>query len=516
MLRMAARPPSSGVARAGRIQRDPSIPHPAFVAGLTLVTALWGAPRALAQQVVGRVAAEGSGDAIVGAFVRLVPEDGGRATAALTGGDGRYLITVAAPGRYRIHIEFLGYAPYESEPVTLERGQTIAHDVSLAIRPIELPEIAARVENRCDAAGAGRPLEYSLWDAARTALRVAAWATETRKVDYRIARTSRQLDRRTLEPTISYRADWLWRRMGAPWEFAPPDRLLREGFAIRYTDGTVQLLVPGPDIFLEDAFLASHCFHVTTADPPAPGLIGLAFEPVGDDDTARIAGVLWLDRDRLVLHSLDFRYIIPWRSSPIPSARGSLRFAYLPSGLWIIRDWTLRMPVRLRSQRRGNGDLVVEDGAHVVFALDEAGEVIWADSALAAEMGRDDEPDGTTTSPEPTSSIFTIESPAALAAQGCGVHRKRDDTVDAVGFVGDVDGNPLPNARVVVRWSDGRRVRETEVRTTLAGLFTVCAIPTDTEIEIEATRFGFAPWLERGRTRDGRLFTAELLLRPAP
>lgn len=431
MLRMAARPPSSGVVRAGRIPGDPSIPHPTLVAGLTLVAVVWAAAPALAQEVVGRVAAESSGEAIVGAFVRLVPEDGGRPTAALTGRDGRYRIEVATPGRYRI------------------------------------------------------------------------------------ARTSRQLDRRTLEPTISYRADWLWQRMGAPWEFAPPDQLLREGFALRYFDGTVQLLVPGPDIFLEDTFLASHCFHVSTADPPAPGLIGLAFEPMGDDDAARIAGVLWLDRDRLVLHSLDFLYIIPWRNSPIPSAQGSLQFAYLASGLWIIRDWTLRMPVRLKSRSRGNGDLIVEDGAHVVFALDEVGEVIWADSALAAELGRDGEFDGMATTIEPTSSIFTIESPAALAAQGCGVRGVGDETVDAVGFVGDLDGNPLPNTRVLVRWDDGRRVRETEVRTTFAGLFTVCAIPTDTEIEIEATRSGFVPWVERGRTQAGRLFTAELLLRPA-
>lgn len=516
MVRRAIRPLPTDSIGTARLPGSPAAHRQGRIAGLTLAAALLAAGPALAQEIHGRISVKGSGEAIVGAFVRLVDEDGKRAAASLTDRDGRYRIGVRTPGHYRIHVEFLGYAPYASEPVSLGRGRTVVHDVALAIRPIELPEIAAEVEGRCDAPGTGRALELSLWEATRTALRVASWAAQAGLVDYRIARTSRQLDRRSLEPLISYRAELLWQLQGSPWGFTPAAELLREGFARRHGDGTVQLLVPGPDIFLEDAFLDAHCFHVRTTNPPARGLIGLAFDPVRDDDaSAEISGVLWLDRDGLVLHSLDFRYVIPWRPAPILAASGTLRFAYLESGLWIIRDWKLHMPLRLGPRSPRDGDLIVEDGARVVFALDETGDVIWADTAFAREPGRDGGLGEVASSFDPTPTIFTTHSPAAIAAQGCGLRHRGERRIDVIGFVGDIDGTPLQNARVVVRWADGRRVREAETQSNLAGLFGVCALPPNVEIEIEATRFGFVPWVERGRTRPGRLYATAVLLRPA-
>jgi hypothetical protein len=117
--------------------------------------------------------------------------------------------------------------------------------------------------------------------------------------------------------------------------------------------------VPGADAFLSDAFVAGHCFRIQ--DPPDDhhDWIGIGFRPAEDPDTTTdITGVMWLDRASAELRRLEFTYVnvlfFPQRicdnikgwciHGSGKGAGGSLDFARLADGEWLIHRWAIRTP----------------------------------------------------------------------------------------------------------------------------------------------------------------------------
>jgi hypothetical protein len=58
----------------------------------------------------------------------------GSARAVVTGNQGRYRIEGLAAGAYRVRVRANGFAPYESESVTLEPGQVQTVNARLQIQ----------------------------------------------------------------------------------------------------------------------------------------------------------------------------------------------------------------------------------------------------------------------------------------------------------------------------------------------------------------------------------------------
>jgi len=127
-------------------------------------------------------------------------------------------------------------------------------------------------------------------------------------------------------------------------------------------------------VLLSDAFLDTHCFNLRTDGEAAPGLIGLAFEPVRGRPRPDIGGTLWLDPSTAQLERLDFTY----RNLNLPRTLitsgigGSLEFEALPNGTWIVDSWRIRMP------KAGMGTNLVSGGGTAILEeiIVQGGDVV--------------------------------------------------------------------------------------------------------------------------------------------
>src|ERR1700716_2032245 len=103
--------------------------------GLAAIAAL--APIALIPQsgtsTISGFVKDASGAAIPGAQARVVNEDTGLASEAVTNQEGLYRVGSLVPGSYRVEIVVSGFAPATRRPIRLEVGQTLAIDATLEI-----------------------------------------------------------------------------------------------------------------------------------------------------------------------------------------------------------------------------------------------------------------------------------------------------------------------------------------------------------------------------------------------
>jgi hypothetical protein len=129
--------------------------------------------------------------------------------------------------------------------------------------------------------------------------------------------------------------------MLTPFESLPADSLVAYGFVQR---AGMDYLYFAPDaaVLLSDPFLDTHCFRLGRG---ADGLLGLAFEPTGEDKSVvDIAGTMWIDAESAELQWLEFRY--QYLDDEIASSDigGRVDFRRMPAGTWIVPEWWIRMP----------------------------------------------------------------------------------------------------------------------------------------------------------------------------
>lgn len=103
------------------------------VAGLLLV--LLVPPAALAQTLTGRVTDAATGEPLIGATVVVPAQSVGAATDL----DGRYTVTLRAPGTVRVVTSYVGYTP-DTRSVSVPAGPT-AFDIALAPSAVEAPDV---------------------------------------------------------------------------------------------------------------------------------------------------------------------------------------------------------------------------------------------------------------------------------------------------------------------------------------------------------------------------------------
>jgi hypothetical protein len=97
-------------------------------------------------------------------------------------------------------------------------------------------------------------------------------------------------------------------------------------------------------VLLDSSFAASHCLTMRSAPRGDTLRIGVGFEPPYGRATTDIEGVLWLNRNPLELHSLEFKY----SGVPLPvmniGSGGRIDFKTLTNGVPIITAWHVRSP----------------------------------------------------------------------------------------------------------------------------------------------------------------------------
>lgn len=354
---------------------------------LALVVLLIGglASAADGQVVRGRLLDIDGSTGIGGAMMSLVDDRNRQFGRVLTRESGLFQLSAEAVGRLRIRADRIGYATTYSDYFDLSATDTITIEVVARVEAVSLAGIEAEAESRCRV----RPEEglavTRVWDEARKALEAAAWTQERGYYRYEMMSVKRLMDRdnrKVISEDRSYGGGY----RQSPYVSRPAEELIEEGFA-RLTPVESVYWAPDAAVLLSDAFLDTHCFRVRVDQNRAPGLIGLAFEPVPDRNLPEISGTLWISPTTSELEWLDFNY----ENLNLPSALlagpigGKVEFEALPNGTWIVDSWRIRMP---RSRRATNAltgrvesvlDGLTVQGGDVLRVHGNQGTVLEAD-----------------------------------------------------------------------------------------------------------------------------------------
>ena len=322
---------------------------------------------ASAQTVRGLLTDSVSRSPLPGAFLTLVDAAGVERARVMTNQAGEFVVTAPGAGNYQLRSKRIGFRPLVSAPVTLGAGETISYNV--AIDPIAIPLQAVVVagERQCNVESGTSTA--ALWDEVREALAAVSWTSRVPAYWYDIAYFKRELTaggRRKSE-------DSTWGNTGFSINpirnFATSDELVTQGYVVVTDTAGWVYRAPDPDVLLSPSFLRTHCFETQTGKGDNQGLVGLGFTSVRDRTVPEITGTLWVDRTNSELRALDFKYIRLPQDLVSSGAGGHIEFLRLPSGVWIIRDWWIRMPRSEMKQR----PMAMGDQLEVVGYVEQGG-----------------------------------------------------------------------------------------------------------------------------------------------
>ena len=346
-------------------------------------------PPLAAQSVQGQLTDSITKTPLPGAFLTLVDEQGVERARTITNGAGEFLLTAPSAGTYRLRSKRIGFRPYVSSPLTLRAGETSAFRAAIDPIPVALAEVVVAGERQCDIASGQGSSVTALWDEIREALAAVSWTSRVPSYWYHLTNFQREL-------TASGRrhgTDSTWSQEGYSLNpirnFATDAEFQEQGYVLR-TDTGIIYRAPDADVLLSGTFLRTHCFDVQKGDGDNAGLFGLVFTSAQGRRVPDITGTLWVDRQSAELRRLQFRYIRLPQEVIAPSAGGSIEFLRLPSGVWIVRDWTLRMPLaRLVQQPMAMGTKpevtgFIETGGSIDLIKTMSGTVVYGSAQAPA------------------------------------------------------------------------------------------------------------------------------------
>ncbi|MFC1661365.1 carboxypeptidase regulatory-like domain-containing protein, partial [Gemmatimonadota bacterium] len=336
----------------------------------------------LAQTILIQVTASDSHAPMPGAFVTLLDREGRGIRSALTNEQGRFLFDLPRPGAYAVRAQMIGRETKESDLLLVEGTQRLVEELQLSVRAVPLRGITAEGSARCTVRPEEGRRTAVVWDEARKALEVAAWALEEELFRYRLDRRVREYEpegRRILAERYEVRSGYF----REPFVSRPAMDLADQGF-VQIMDGDTLAFAPSAAVLLSDPFLDTHCFRLREGS--RDNLIGLAFEPVARRRTPDIEGILWLDPTSSELRSVEFGYTGYHQDGWPENAGGVVAFERLPSGAWIVRRWHITMPIMGEVERRVLGATAFEmrrvgfqeEGGEVLQILDRSGEMVMA------------------------------------------------------------------------------------------------------------------------------------------
>ena len=342
---------------------------------------------AVAQSVRGLLTDSVSRTPIAGAFLTLIDDHGAERARAMTNAAGEFSLTAPAAGSYRLRSKRIGFRPFVSPPLTLRAGEETGYNAVIDPIPISLREVVVAGERQCDIeAGAS---VAALWDEIREALAAVSWTSRVPAYWFETTMFHREV-------SISGRPrgpDSTWSTMDfqkVPWrQSATSAELEIEGYVVAGRD-SLTYRAPDADVLLSDVFLRTHCFEAKLGHAETQGMVGLVFTSARGRSVPDITGTLWLDENSAQLRQLDFNYVRLPQGVFAPRSGGHIEFLRLPSGVWIVRDWVIRMPIaQLKPQLMGQPDRpeVVgywERGGTADFIRADNGRVVYGTPTVPA------------------------------------------------------------------------------------------------------------------------------------
>lgn len=418
------------------------------------------------------------------------------------------------------------------EPVELWRGRLAVGDrldvgQSLPDVPVNIETLNVRERARCGAASAGESsVTRALFADALTALVASLSSTDGEAL---LVRTATTEEFRDLRDNVQ-RTSAAVMRSGAtsqPFRSVPVASLMREGFVVTERDGSTVYRAPDAQVLTSDAFLERYCLSLDRSRE-SDGLVGIRFAPQGAQrDQVGVRGALWLDRSTRALRRLEFGYVGLPPAAAAAAPGGTVEYAQLAGGRWIIDRWSLRMPTmrtdvvatpnsNFRAARQLAAGVQVVLGSVLEARLRDAllytvgGEGAERELTRATERASTDDTSSSATAPAVPADPDTCE----------------DGSPTITGFVRRVNGTTVAGAVVEAEWpsrflSSGTRSAawefgRTSSTTDDSGRFRLCGVPRDVRVTLIAQA-------ERARSRATQLRlpaagsggTVELVLQPS-
>jgi hypothetical protein len=122
---------------------QPRTVYPLLVLALVVWTSSLGA-----QQVVGVVIDEQTGEAVAGAEVTLADAEGVSLARVRTSPDGRFALAAARDGSFQLSVSRLGYHPLDAHPLSLIAGERVLVEVRLGVAAVPLEPLVVAERSR--------------------------------------------------------------------------------------------------------------------------------------------------------------------------------------------------------------------------------------------------------------------------------------------------------------------------------------------------------------------------------
>jgi len=313
---------------------------------LTLITLVGVASRLGAQQLHGVVRDSGRAVPLPGAVVTVFDSAGAPVGRAISDAAGRSVL--ALPRRAaRLRTVRIGYRPRETIMPAI--GDTL--EIVMSRLPPMLATVRVTGSELCPGEKASSGA-VEVWEQAKAGLLATVVARDTKPakvqaLTYR--RVTTPTDERVTEQTTHFTSAYSNRPFIAP---AEASFFAARGFMQEDTSGRLYS-APDADVLLDDAFAATHCFHIQAADNDHPGQVGLGFSPArGRDALVDVTGVVWIDGVTPQIRSIDFRYTGLEPAAERVGSGGHIEFRSMENGVAFIERWRLRLATLVSDGRQ--------------------------------------------------------------------------------------------------------------------------------------------------------------------
>ncbi|MES2178943.1 MAG: carboxypeptidase regulatory-like domain-containing protein [Gemmatimonadota bacterium] len=364
--------------------------HPSTSLGTTarIMAATLVLPFAVQAQAVRGTVVDRANAPVSGVVTQLLDSTSRVVARQLSNSSGAFRLTAPRAGSYRIQTLRIGFAPTLSTTRVLAPGAELTERIVLAGVQVSFDTIRVVSQSACRIARDSAATTFAIWQQVRTALTAAEITTANRDINTTAVVYERSLDPRgksVLKQGSVIRTGFV----PQPWSSMSPDSLGRGGYVATDSTGATTYYAPGIDVLLSSRFLEDHCFRVTNDGTR----IGMTFEPTRDrKDIPEIRGTVWIDRASLELRNMEYRYenIPPEQEL----AGGTMEFARLKDGAWVISRWNILMPaLELRTvevrigrvnERRQEIHVreIVERGGNLALAR-RGTDTLWSRPSLA-------------------------------------------------------------------------------------------------------------------------------------
>lgn len=318
---------------------------------IATMTFLCAAATGGAQQMVVTVQDSLARTPVVAAIVTATDQANGTRVYALTNEAGRVTLRLPNTGSWAASVRRIGIVPKSATAIRVESGSSLSVLFSVANLRFSLPRVRVTAKaGVCGRAPVGIDRTSALWEQVTLALRSSAL---TRGDSALVPPLRARLRERLREKDMTLLASYVVKEgegASRPFFAADPDSLARFGYVRMDADSMVNFYAPDEIAMLSEAFVRTHCF-TTPAVETNPAWAELEFRPIPRRSVPEVAGVAYVDTITGELRRIVFRYVNTAEFMPKTAMHvgGDVSLRRLAEGRWIVSDWTIRMPVMVRS-----------------------------------------------------------------------------------------------------------------------------------------------------------------------